>query len=161
MKRIYMSWGFSFQLLPGEDVIDDSTKRQNDIIKPAYSVFLTNKRAVFRFDGLGSSLTKSLFYNEILDAKPAKRLFINYLLVKAKDKEYLLNTSEPEYWSEKIRSVKENIDKFPEGIKERKSVSYERKKVDILDMLITLRKNSLLTEEEFEEKVRLLDSLNL
>jgi hypothetical protein len=153
-----MSWGFSFQLLPGEDIIEDSTKRDNMLVKPAYSVFLTNQRVIFRFDGLGSSLTKSFLYNEIIEAKPSKRVFVNYLLIKTKDKEYLLNTSEPEYWSKKISNIKGNFTENIEDVSDKKT---EGKKGEFLNMLIILRNNALLTEEEFEEKIRMLNSLKL
>jgi hypothetical protein len=151
-----MSWSFSFQLLPDEKVIDDSTKRQQSAIRPAYSVFLTNRRSIFRFDGFGSSLTKAFFYNEILEVRPAKRLFLGYLVIKTKNKEYLFNTSEPEYWSQNIISMKKDFE-ATDGPEAKSAPSVQGKR-EFLDMLVALRKNALLTEEEFEEKTRLLDT---
>gem|GEM_PF-6024576 len=45
-----MTWSLSFELLPGEEIREDSTRRDHDAIMAAYSVFLTNKRVIFRFD---------------------------------------------------------------------------------------------------------------
>lgn len=70
-----MFWSLSFHLLPDEEIVDDSTRKKSSGIKPAYSVFLTNRRAIFRFDSLGSSLTQSFFYHEIVDIKPCRRPF--------------------------------------------------------------------------------------
>jgi len=154
-----MSWSFSFQLFPGEEVVDDSSRIQHAAVKPAYSVFLTNKRAIFRFDGLGSSLTKSFYYDEILDVRPTKRIFINYLLVRTNGKEHLLNIVDPEYWAEKILSIKKSVGKTSGVVEDMRPVLNEKKK-ELLDMLVILRKNSVLTENEYEEKVRLVDSLD-
>lgn len=104
-----MSWAVSFKLLLGEEIIEDSSENQHALIKPVYSILLTDKRVIFRFDGLGSLLKKSFYYNEIHDAKPIKRLNISYLFIKSKGREYLFNTSDSEFWSKKIMSIKENI----------------------------------------------------
>jgi len=153
-----MTWGFSFQLLPDEEVIEDSVRHGLPKIKSSYSVFLTNKRLIFRFDGLGSSLTQSFFYHEIVDAKPRTRLFVNYIQVTTSNKDYFLNVPDPEYWSKKTLDVKESLKGLPEVSKTKAAVPGNNKR-ELLDMLTTLRKNLLLTDGEFEEKVRLLDSL--
>lgn len=154
-----MVWNFTFELMPDEVIIDDSTRREYKGIKPVYSVFLTNRRVLFRFEGLGSILSQSLPYNEIIDVGVKTRLFISYLYVKTAKNDYLFQTYDADHWAEKIRSVKETIIKeTPGGIN---PVPKEPRKRDILDMLVMLRKYSLLSEEEFEEKVRLLDSMKL
>jgi hypothetical protein len=56
-----MFWTLSFELLPGEKIIDDTDRRGSSGIRSVYSVFLTNMRTIFRFDGLGSSLSQSFF----------------------------------------------------------------------------------------------------
>ncbi|OGW23882.1 MAG: hypothetical protein A2X59_11825 [Nitrospirae bacterium GWC2_42_7] len=155
-----MSWGFSFQLFPGENIIEDSTNKSHSGVKPAYSVFLTNKRVIFRFDGLGSSLTQSFFYNEVLDVKPVKRVFVNYLHVKTSKKEFFINTSDTDYWSGKILDIKEKIKELPSPEGKTAESSTERGKRELLDMLTILRKNSLLTDNEFDEKVHALDKMD-
>ncbi len=154
-----MFWSFSFQMLPDEEIIEDSTQKQLAGLKPAYSVFLTNKRAIFRFDGFGSSLTQSFFYNEIIDVKPCKRLFVDYLHVKTKKKDFFLNTANADYWSNKILSIKGNLKESPEDSRQMRPVSPEREKRELLDMITALRNNSLLSDKEFEEKIHLLDSM--
>ena len=154
-----MFWSLSFQLLPDENIIDDSTQRSNPAIKPAYSVFLTNKRAIFRFDGLGSTLTQSFFYDEITAVKSCKRLFIDYLEVKTKKKDFLLNTAEAEYWAGRILEYKKGLPVNENSPKSPVLCSTERKKRELLDMLTILRKNSLLSDTELEEKIHLLDSM--
>lgn len=95
-------------MLPGEQILDDSSKDQDTLIKPVYSVLLTDKRVVFRFDGLGSLLKKSLSYNDIENARSVKRLGINYLQIEAGGREHFFNTADPEIWSRKIMIIKEN-----------------------------------------------------
>lgn len=154
-----MFWNLSFHLLPDEVVIDDSSEKSQTGIKPAYSVFLTNMRAVFRFDGFGSSLTRSFFINEILDAKPTRRLFVNYISVRTREGEVLLNVAHPEYWSEKILNMRGPLRESPEQTRPLPTISSERTKRELVDMLTTLKKHSLLTDGEFEEKIRLVDSM--
>ncbi len=101
-----MFWTLSFEMLPGEEIIDDTTRKSHSGIKPAYSVFLTNKRAIFRFDGLGSSLSQSLFYNEIQDVATTKRLFFTYLEVKTKKRNLLFHVSDAPYWLKRILEIK-------------------------------------------------------
>jgi len=79
-------------------------------VKAAYSVFLTNKRALFRFDGLGSSLTQSFFYHEIQEAATSKRLFFTYLDIKTERKTFLFHvadapTGQRKYLKSKINTV--------------------------------------------------------
>ncbi len=156
-----MFWSFSFQLLPDEKVIDDSTRRPSSGIKASYSVFLTDKRAIFRFDGLGSSLTQSFFYHEINDVKLSKRIFISYLELKTAKRDFLLNVSDAGYWADKIQELKKAAAYAEAPIPQTLQVSAERKKRELIDMLTVLRKHSLLTSEEFEEKIHRLDSMKL
>jgi hypothetical protein len=153
-----VTWGFSVQLLSDEEVIDDSVRCGQPKIKSSYSVFLTNKRVIFRFDGLGSSLTQSFFYHEIVDAKPRTRLFVNYIQVTTPNKDYFLNVPDPAYWSKKALDVKQSLKGLPD-VSITKAAFPGIKKKELLDMLTLLRKNLLLTDGEFEEKVRLLDSM--
>lgn len=155
-----MVWSFSFQMMPGES-IDDSARRKYSGIKPAYSVYLTNKRAIFHFDALGSFLSQSFFFDEILDIKVVKRLFIDYLCVKTKKNEHFFQVSEADYWQEKILSAKESSIRLSEGTEPARSLPTGREKRELLDMLLMLRKNSLLTDEELENKIRILDSMKL
>jgi hypothetical protein len=73
-----MFWNLSFQLMPDEKIIADSTQiKQSRIIKATCSVILTNKRVIFRFDGLGSSLTQNFLPNEFLMQVFAKGSLLN------------------------------------------------------------------------------------
>ncbi len=154
-----MSWSFSFELLPGEEVVEDSTQRTHAVIKAAYSVFLTNKRVIFRFDGMGSYLSNAFFYADILDARPTTRLFFNYLILKTKRKEYLFNVPETAYWIGRINEEKEKHAGLVPDISEADTVAPEKKKRMLLDMLTVLHKNNILSEKEFEAKVQLLETL--
>jgi hypothetical protein len=102
-----MSWAFSFDLLPGEDIVEDSSKNLSMLIKPVYSVLLTNQRVLFRFDGLGSLLKKTFLYNQIQEARPLKRFNINYLFIKANGSEHFFNIADPELWSIKITNARD------------------------------------------------------
>ncbi|MBA4374236.1 MAG: hypothetical protein C0402_15400 [Thermodesulfovibrio sp.] len=155
-----MFWSFSFQLLPDEKVLEDSVRRPQPTIKASYSVFVTNRRVIFRFDGLGSSLTQSFFYQEITGVMPVKRLFITYLDLKTEKRNIVLNISEVEYWAGRIREmIKNSAAAGASGATPR--ISPERKKRELLDMLTVLHKNSLLSNTELDEKIHLLDSLKL
>ena len=160
-----MFWSFSFNLLPDEEVIEDSTQRPQPAIRASYSIFLTNKRVIFRFDGLGSSLTLSFFYHEIVSALPIKRFLITYLDVKTEKRNIVMNISEVEYWANRIKEMqKVSVEAgIPGPLSPQISpqVSPERKKRELFDMLIVLQKNSLITTEELEQKIHMLDSLKL
>ena len=153
-----MFWTLSFELLPGEKIIDDTSRKGHSGIKPAYSVFLTNKRAIFRFDGLGSSLSQSFFYNEIQDVTTTKRLFFTYLELKAKKKNLLFHVADADYWSAKILEIMKQTPAANENRFDAKP-SPDIRKRELMDMLTILRKHSLLTDSELEEKVRLLGSM--
>jgi Bacterial PH domain len=155
-----MFWTLSFELLPGEEIIDDTTRKVSSGIKPAYSVFLTNKRAIFRFDGLGSSLAQSFFYHEIQEVATSKRLFFTYLDIKAKKKTYLLHIADAPYWAKRILEIKNQTPVSAENRLNAKP-SPESRKRELMDMLIILRKHSLLNDSELEEKVQQLDSMKL
>lgn len=152
-----MSWSFSFELLPGEEGIEDSTQRNHAVIKASYSVFLTNKRVIFRFDGMGSYLSKAFFYADVLEAKQTTRIFINYLILKTRRKEYLFNIHETDYWIKRIIEERDKSQGAALDLKEIDAVPPEKKKRILLDMLTVLYKNRVLTEKEFEDKVQLLD----
>jgi len=153
-----MFWTLSFELLPDEEIIDDTTRKSQSGINPAYSVFLTNKRAIFRFDGLGSSLSQSFYYSEIQDVAISKRLFFTYLEVKTKKKNFLLHISDAPYWAKRILELK-NQPPASEESRLGTKPSPESRKEELMDMLTILRKHSLLTDSELEEKVQILDSM--
>jgi hypothetical protein len=158
-----MFWTLSLQLLPDESVVEESADRKAFGTDPLYSVFLTNKRIIFRFNSLGSSLTQSFLFDEIIDAEPCKRLLINYLKIKTSRRSFLLNISEPDYWAKTIKGMRDNIQESiessttpPEHEPLRKA-----KKSELLEMLTILKNNSLLNDNELEEKVRMLESKKL
>jgi len=150
-----MAWNLSLQLQEKEEILEDSTGKRASGIKAAYSVFLTNRRALFRFDGLGSSLTQSFNYRDILDTKPCKRLLVNYLIVKTKEKDYFINIPETEYWAARIREMKE---KALTDERAKQPVGQKRKKRELTDMLMALRKHSIINDGELEEKIKLIEA---
>ena len=156
-----MSWSLSFQLLPEEKVLDDSAGRPGSGVKASYSVFLTNRRAIFRFDSLGSSLTQSFFYHEIKSVTTSKRILIPYLHLKTEKKDCLLNVSEAEYWASRIKEMINASAEAEATAQVPYQTSPERRKKELVDMLTALQKNSLLTKEELEEKIRQIDSIKL
>ncbi len=151
-----MFWSLSLQLMPEETVLEDSTKRPVKGVKPAYSVFLTNKRVVFRFDGLGSSMTQSFLYPEITEVRPTRRLLVMYLCVKSGQKEHFLHIAEPDYWAGKITEFKTRKPEAPAG---RIDAGIRMKKQELMTMLTTLRNNDILTAAEFDQKKKIVDSL--
>ncbi len=153
-----MSWSFSFELLPGEEIIEDSTKRDTDVIKSAYSIFLTNKRVICRFDGMGSYLSNAFFYEDVIDARTTRRLFVPYLILKTRRKEQLFNIPEPEYWARKIVETREQFGAAPADMPAA-GMPPEKKKKMLLDMLTVLLRNKVLTEDEFGEKVDVVERL--
>ena len=155
-----MFWSMSFQLLPGEAIVDSSDShagKSSPGIKPAYSVFLTNKRVVFRFDSLRSSMVQSFQYAEILETGTRKRLFINYLSLKTKMKTHYLHVDPPQYWSGKIMDAK---DEFTAGEAGPEKDGTDRRegeaRDELLAMLKTLHENGVLTQAEFDEKAAAL-----
>jgi hypothetical protein len=149
-----MFWSLSLQLMPEEIVLEDSTSRPVKGVKPAYSVFLTNKRVVFRFDGLGSSMVQSFLYHEITDACPSKRMLVNYLDVKSGQKDHYIHIAEPDYWAGRILALKKQFPEMPEG----RADAGRMKKQELLTMLSTLHRNNILTAVEFDQKKKLVES---
>jgi hypothetical protein len=145
--------------MPDETIIEDSTKQTAGGLKPTYSVFLTNKRVIFRFDGIGSSVAQSFFYQEIVDVKPAKRLLINYLGLHTPTRQYFLHTSKPDYWSAKIIEIKNNLPSSAAGADLSAERSAKKKRQELGDMLLTLRTYNLLSADEVEQKKKMLETL--
>jgi len=143
--------------MPDENVIEDSTSRSLAVLKSSYSVFLTNKRVIFRFDGIGSLMAQSFIYREIEQVQPLKRLMVNYLCVQTATKQYFLHTPEPAYWADRILKMKKSVVQAPEVSSPDKPAS-RTKKQDLSDMLMTLRKYNLLTDAELAEKKKLLET---
>jgi hypothetical protein len=77
-----------FSLLPGKGIAEDSTTRDHDIITSAYTVLITNTRLISRFDGMGSYPGNALFSHDVLDAGITRRLFVHYLVLKTKRKDF-------------------------------------------------------------------------
>jgi len=155
-----MFWSLSFHLMPDENILDESTGRSLAVLKSTYSVFLTNRRVIFRFDGVGSSMAQSFIYHEIDNVQPLKRLMINYLCVQTSAKQYFLHTPEPAYWAERILKMKKSVSQAPEALRPAAPV-IGTKKQDLADMLMTLRKYNLLTDAELAEKKKLLETQQL
>ena len=155
-----MFWSLSFHLMPDEYVIEDSTSRSLAILKSTYSVFLTNKRVIFRFDGIGSSMAQSFIYREIDNVQLLKRLMINYLCVQTPAKHYFLHTPEPAYWADRILKMKRSLPQAPEVSIPAEPAS-RAKKQNLNDMLMTLRKYNLITDDELAEKKKLLEQQQL
>ena len=155
-----MFWSLSFHLMPDEYVVEDSTSRSLAVLKETYSVFLTNKRVIFRFDGIGSLMSQSFIYREIDQVQPLKRLMVNYLCVHTSAKQYFLHTPEPAYWADRILKMKKSVAQAPEVSRPADPVS-RTKKQDLSDMLMTLRKYNLLTDAELAEKKKLLETQQL
>jgi hypothetical protein len=155
-----MFWSLSFHLMPDEYVAEDSTSRSLAVLKETYSVFLTNKRVIFRFDGVGSSMAQSFLYREIDNVQPLKRLMINYLCVQTSAKQYFLHTPEPAYWAERILKMKRSVSQAPEASRPA-GPAIRTKKQDLTDMLMTLRKYNLLSDAELADKKKLLETKQL
>ena len=151
-----MFWSMSFQLLPGEAIIDSTDKRSGESgggIRPSYSVFLTNKRVVFRFDSLRTSMSQSFQYGEILEAGTCKRLFLTYLSLRTKEKTFFLHVDLAEHWRDRILALKEQYAAEGAGEEEKKGPAGKRPSRDqLLAMLKILFQSGLLTEAEHAEK---------
>jgi len=155
-----MFWSLSFHLMPDEYVAEDSTSRSLAVLKETYSVFLTNKRVIFRFDGIGSLMSQSFIYREIDQVQPLKRLMVNYLCIHTSTKQYFLHTPEPAYWADRILKMKKSVAQTPEVSRPAGPAS-RTKKQDLSDMLMTLRKYNLFTDAELAEKKKLLEKQQL
>ena len=149
-----MFWSFSYQLTPDETIIEDSKDKPRSALRPLYSVLLTDKRAIFRFDSLGSTLSQTFYYQEIEDARPRRRLFIYYVEIKARNKTYLINAPNADYWAGKIMSMKE---KDAPARKEMPDPGRGKKRA-LLHMLTALKDSSVLTEEEYEKKIKQIEA---
>jgi len=109
-----MGWGISFRLRPGEEIFDSSMGSEKAVLRPVYSVMLTNQRVLFSFNPmsssiLGSSLWNSFEYNEISNVEVVSRIFIKYLKLTTRTREYYLNVNDPDYWVERIKNYKEDF----------------------------------------------------
>jgi hypothetical protein len=145
--------------MPDEQILEDSTVKKQPGLRPLYSVLLTNKRAIFRFDSLGSTLTQSFLYDEIEAINPQKRLLVSYLNVTTKNKSYLINAPDAAYWSKKIVDAKDTHQNKAEISKE-DSPRIDKKR-ELLDMLSVLKENAIVSEKEFQEKKDQIDSMDL
>lgn len=110
-----MGWGISFRLRPEEEIIDTSMEAEKGVIKPVYSVVLTNQRVLFNFNPMSSPilgtsfLWKSLDYDEISKVEVVARIFIKYLKVITPKRDYYLNVTNPDYWVKRIMDFKETF----------------------------------------------------
>jgi Na+-transporting NADH:ubiquinone oxidoreductase subunit NqrF len=153
-----MFWSLSLQLMPGETVIEDSTGKPAEGLKPTYSVFLTNRRVVFRFDGLGSKMVQSFLYDEVIEAQTVKRMFITYLLVKTRSKDYFLHVPAPEHWAGRIEETAKHAAP-PVASSPAAEDAARKKREDLHRMLDALKKHDILTDAEYSTKVQLLDRI--
>ena len=152
-----MFWSLSLQLMPGEAMVEESKKHSVAGIQPVYSVHLTNKRVMFRFDSLGSSMTQSFLFEEIVEIRPAKRLLIVYLELKTAAKTHYLNISDPAYWSTRIpAAIKSSA---PSPAEPAKDAAGEKRRQDLQSMLTTLRTYNLLSDAELADKRSRVESL--
>lgn len=158
-----MFWSLSLQLMPDESIIEDSTKQTATGLKPTYTVFLTNKRAAFRFDGFGSSMTQSFTLDEIVMAQTVKRMFISYLELKTRSKTYFLHIPNPDYWSARVLDARGDMTPASETSQDTPPPDPEgvRKERELLGMLDTLRRYGILNEDELEEKRKKVTGLSL
>jgi len=153
-----MFWSLSFQLLQGEEIITDSAKQAIKGFKPTYSVYLTNKRVIFLFEGIKSTLTQSFTYAEITDATLARRLLINYLCLHIADRKFFLHTTAPSYWATTILNMKNNLlaSQAEQLSKERMN---EGKLRELNHMLAELRHYDILSDDEVEVKKKKIGAL--
>ncbi len=152
-----MFWSLSLQFMPDETVLEDSGNQRTPGVKPMYSVFITNKRVIFRLDSLGSSMAQSFVYPEILDARPVTRMLIHYLALKTNGKEHFLHVPNPVYWSTKILDTKKNM-----PVTTRPGIhDAGRKRQDLQEMLVVLARHQILSQTELEEKKKMVDSIRL
>lgn len=143
-----MSWSFSYELHPGEEIIEDSSNSASPLIKATFCIILTNHRAMFKFNGVASVLTKSFYLSDISFAKPTRRLFIDYLQLAAGKKQFYLNVYEPEAWARKILGAKEAF-----GLTRHPTAALKKMDKKVLHhMLAILKRYSLLTEQEFRKR---------
>lgn len=160
-----MFWSLSLQLLPDETIIEESPSQSSAGVKPSYSVFLTNKRVAFRFDGFGSTMAQSFGYDEIAMATTAKRMFITYLVLKTAAKEYYLHVAEPERWASRILDTKAGMlpqaTMPPERAAPSGELAVQRKRRELHAMLATLRKHDIITDAELQDKGQRIDVMKL
>lgn len=160
-----MSWGLSFQLHPGETVIEDSSLEDKNLVKSVYSVLLTERRVVFRFNGFGSKLCKSFMYGEIKGIQTTTRLFVSYLRITTYTHDELFNVCDADYLANRIRECKAMYSEealppvsSPSPLLSEESSPAKRKK-NLYNMLLALKEHGLLTDDEFKKKVEQLDSI--
>ncbi len=151
-----MFWSLSLQLMPGETILEDSTGKHVEGLKPSYSVFLTNKRAVFRLDGFGSRMAQSFLYDEVAQAQPVRRMFITYLRLTTRSKEYFLHIPAPEYWAARLREAAKQAASADEASAAAGAMSRKQQE-DLHRMLDALRQHGILTDAEYSQKVKLLN----
>jgi hypothetical protein len=154
-----MNWMLTFHIMPDETIVEDSTKTAPAVLGPTYTVFLTNKRVLFRFNAIGSSMTQSFTYQEIEDVQVLTRLLIPYLCVRSKGKEFFIHTPNPGYWSSKILETKKRMpDATTHAAAPLPGIGSRE---ELRKMIITLQRYNILTAEEVENKLKLLDTLPL
>jgi hypothetical protein len=160
-----MFWSLSLQLLPDETVIEDSSKQAAPGVRPTYSVILTNKRAVFRFDGFGSAMTQSFTYDEITMAAAAKRMFITYLALRTQAKEYFLHVPEPDHWASRILDTKAGMlpQAGPPSMRPAPTgeLAARRKRRELHAMIDVLRKHGVLSDAEARDKAAIVERAEL
>ena len=150
-----MNWMLTFKIMPDETIIEDSSKTVSAVLKPTYTVFLTTKRLLFRFNAVGSTITQSFTYQEIEDAQVVTRLLIPYLCIKTKEKEFFIHVPNAAEWPVKILETKKRMLEIPVN------AAGHKRREELHNMLITLQRHHILTAAELEDKIKLLDELHL
>jgi len=152
-----MNWSLSYKLLPGEEVLDGPGDDEGFGLKATYSMVLTNKRVIFKFNSLSSGLVQSYLYDHITDARPVQRLLIRYLRLNVKGRDVFMHVGGPEVCAKKIMEYKERFrDGSPSPASAPATATAAKGAApslgELLAMLGTLRDYGLLTSEEYEEK---------
>jgi hypothetical protein len=159
LEEVSMNWSLSFNTLPNETIIEDSTKTDPAVLGQTYTVFLTTERVLFRLNAVGSSMTQSFTYQEIEDARVATRLLISYLCIKTKEKEFYIHAPDPGHWAARILETRKN--RAAEPVVTPAQNTGARKLKELNEMLLTLQRYNLLTTPEVDQKKKLLEKLQL
>jgi|GEM_PF-4797791 len=146
-----MRWNISTKFEPGEEIVEEQSEKR--LIKAVYTPILTNRRALFRFNSLSTSLVQSFRYEEIASAQMAVRLMVKYLKLNSKGKDYFLNVPDPDSLGARLMELK-GI--YAEKPGEKPAAVKKYSLGELLAMLEALREYGLLTAEEFSEKRKLI-----
>lgn len=151
-----MAWGLSTCLAEDERILDNSIPDFRPGLGPLYTVCLTQKRVLFRFNPLRSGLCKAFMLADIDKAFVARRFFVNYVGVEAENKTHYFRTSEPEYWAVRINELSCGSGHHARSGEADSSIEEKGRRSALLRIFYGLRKKSVITEPELREKVQRL-----